>query len=144
LAGRGDIAAAAELAERAEVEITGWRGAVAAAHAMFAVWQAARRQSAGTATASAVFRDRAIELQRAAIDALQPLVESAPEDLWVVAPCAEARVRLAIALQDRGAAMAARTELDAGLAVLEQVRAEVLACEWDEGLFQAAKALSAR
>jgi hypothetical protein len=68
----------------------------------------------------------------------------APGDLWVEAPFAQARVRLGIALQDRGEAAAARTQLETGVASLEQMRAEVLADEWDEELFRAGKALSAR
>jgi hypothetical protein len=141
---QGDSVAAAEHAERAGIASSGWRGAVAAARGMYAAWQAARLHAAGAGVAPTALRDRAIELQLAAIDSLQPLVDVAPGDLWVEAPFAQARVRLGIALQDRGEAAAARTQLETGVASLEQMRAEVLADEWDEELFRAGKALSAR
>lgn len=133
----GELAEAIACAERAADPVADWRGPVAAASAMSAVWRVARERGDGTAPAA---RDRAAQLCRDAIAALEPLAAADPDDLWVAVPLAQTRIRLAAAERDRTGSIDVPA-VEAALAALTAARSEVHASEWDEALFGAGRSL---
>jgi tetratricopeptide (TPR) repeat protein len=141
LARRGDDAGAAAESERLR-SVAGGRGVLAAAEAMHAAWRAAR---SGSDPARATrHRDRAIELHRAAIDALREAARLSPADPWIVVPLGQSSLRLAEMLGDRGEEDAAQDLLAEALPSLAALRDQVHADMWDEALYVAGQAMAKR
>ncbi|HEX5052571.1 MAG TPA: serine/threonine-protein kinase [Planctomycetota bacterium] len=129
---RGDLDGAAAAAERLPAVDSGWRGALAGAEVMTAVWRAA---------ATEALRTRAIACNEAAIAALQDAVAAAPTDLWVTVPLDQCRVALAELLADRGDHDRARELLAVALPALARAREEAHANCLDEQLLLRGRAL---
>ncbi|MFO1054739.1 MAG: serine/threonine-protein kinase [Planctomycetota bacterium] len=135
---RGDLASAAAIALRIPERGEGWRYADAAAGAMYEVWQAALRSKDPSADGH---RDRCAELCSRAVDLLRAM-PTGGDEVWTLIPLAKNRVRLALSLHDRGAALP--DDLAPALETLKAWREEVHANLWDEALFRAGLALLAR
>ena len=135
---RGDLASAAAIALRIPARGEGWRYADAAAGAMYEVWQAALRSKDPSADGH---RDRCAELCSRAVDLLRAM-PTGGDEVWTLIPLAKNRVRLALSLHDRGAALP--DDLAPALETLKAWREEVHANLWDEALFRAGLALLAR
>jgi hypothetical protein len=141
---RGDDVRAAEEAERARSAGEGWHELLAAADGMRAAWRAARSGGAESLSRATRHRDRAIELHRAAIDALRGSASSSPDEPSVAVALGQASVRLAELLLDRGEEVAARDLLDEALTSLASMRDEVHANCWDEALYREGMAMARR
>jgi tetratricopeptide (TPR) repeat protein len=127
---RGDLDGAIAAVERLPTEDLGWRGALAAADGMAAVWRAA-----------ASYRERAIACHERAIAALEQAVAAAPADLWVTVPLDQCRVALAELLSERGEHERAQHLLAVALPALERAREEAHANCIDEPLIARGRAL---
>jgi serine/threonine protein kinase len=140
-AARADHAACASAAERVLAARPTWYGRRRAADCLHLAWRCAGND--GT-EAAAAYRQRALDLYRQVGATLDGDVAKDASDPWFVVPWAIARIRAAELTAAAGDTVAALPLLATALPLLDALRADTHADQWDDQALAGGRALHAK